>query len=182
MFRACVLASLLVARVATADNTEGDYGGVVPGQTQRPDVKGRPHKPLPKGTLSWIGFSTKDANAELFFQSAAAFEVAQHIENGTLVIELAGVTKLGASTWRPIDTHYFDGPIARVAAHAVGATRGKNAHPAGIEVRVTFKDVKGAAEGTLQTNTESDGLFYAYLTWPVAAAGAGQPSVKDPEK
>jgi hypothetical protein len=181
MLRACLLATMLVARAAAGQpqHPEGDYCGVVPGQAQKSDQGCRPHKPLPKGTLSWMGFSSKDGTTELFFQSAAAFEVAQRLDNGTLVVQLTGVTKLGANTWRPIDTRYFDGPIARVTTRAVGATKGKNAHPAGVEVRVTFKDPKAAAEATLRTATESDGLFYAYLTW---AAAAAEPSVQDPEK
>ena len=181
MVRACLLATLLVARAAAGEpqRPEGDYCGVVPGQTPRSEAGCKPHKPLPKGTLSWMGFSSKDGTTELFFQSAAAFEVAQRVDNGTLIVELTGITKLGANTWRPIDTRYFEGPIARVAGRVVGATRGKNAHPAGAEIRVTFKDAKTAAEATLRRATESDGLFYAYLTW---AAPAAQPTVQDPEK
>jgi hypothetical protein len=159
---------------------EGDYGGVVPGQPQRPDAHGRPRKPLPKGTLSWIGFESKDGTTELFFQSAAPFDVVQHVEDGALVVDLAGVTKLGANTWRPIDTRFFDGPVARVAAHAVGATKGKNAHAAGIEVRVSFKDPKAIAQGSFRSATENDGLFYAYLTWVSAATTT--PTIQEPEK
>jgi hypothetical protein len=163
---------------SSSQHPEGDYGGVVPGQPQRPDANGRPRKPLPKGTLSWVGFSSKDGTTELFFQSAAPFEVVQHVEDGALVVDLSGVTKLGASTWRPIDTRFFDGPVARVAAHAVGATKGKTPHPAGIEVRITFKDPKVVAQGSFRSATESDGLFYAYLTWTAPAAA----TMQEPEK
>ena len=159
---------------------EGDYGGVVPGQTQRPDAHGRPRKPLPKGTLSWIGFESKDGTTELFFQSAASFDVVQHVDDGALVVDLGGVTKLGANTWRPIDTRFFDGPIARVAAHSVGATKGKNAHAAGIEVRISFKDPKTVAQGSFRSATENDGLFYAYLTW--ASGATATPTMQEPEK
>jgi hypothetical protein len=159
---------------------EGDYGGVVPGQAQRPDAHGRPRKPLPKGTLSWIGFESKDGTTELFFQSAAPFDVVQHVEDGALVVDLAGVTKLGANTWRPVDTRFFDGPVARVAAHTVGASKGKNPHAAGIEVRVSFKDPKAVAQGSFRSATENDGLFYAYLTWVSAATAT--PTIQEPEK
>jgi hypothetical protein len=154
---------------------EGDYGGVTPGS--RPDPR---HQPRPtKGTLSWIGFEAKDGGAELFFQSAGAFEVVQHVEGSTLVAYLS-LHQLGHNTWRQIDTRYFDNPLSGVVARNVGAARAakdRPGHGAGIEVRITFKNAKDAREGTIRTATESDGLYYAYLTFPEGA----EPAAKEPD-
>jgi hypothetical protein len=172
---------LLLARPALAEapgatHNEGDYGGVVPG------TKHAPPKPAKvKGMLSWIGFEHKEGGAEVFLQSIAPFEVAQHVENGVLVVNLSGLNRLGQNTWRPIDARYFETPIARISARKVGATRGKNGHAAGIEVRITFKNTKDAKEGQLRTATEPDGCFYAYLTWAGSAPADGG-TIADPEK
>jgi hypothetical protein len=179
--RRALLLVLALTRPVLADtpgatHNEGEYGGVVPG------TKHTPPKPAKvKGMLSWIGFEPKDGGAEVFLQSLAPFEVAQHVENGVLVIHLSGLNRLGQNTWRPIDTRFFETPIARITAHRVGATRGKNAHPAGIEVRVAFKNPKDAREAQLRTATEPDGWFYAYLTFAGSAAAEPGP-MAEPEK
>jgi hypothetical protein len=160
---------------AQPTHPEGEYGGVTPGQ--KPDPRNQP-RPA-KGALSWIGFEAKNGGAELFFQSAAQFEVSQRVEGNTLVVHL-GLTHLGKNTWRQIDTRYFDNPLSGVVARYVGANRGgKNPHGAGIQVRITFKNAKEAREATMRTNTEADGLYYVYLTFP---EGAEAPSKSDPEK
>jgi hypothetical protein len=152
---------------------EGEYGGVTPGT--KPDPR---HQPRPtKGTLSWIGFEAKDGGAELFFQSAGAFDVVQHVEGATLVAHLS-LHQLGHNTWRQIDTRYFDNPLAGVVARNVGAARaskGHAAHGAGIEVRISFKNPKDAREGTLRTATEADGLYYVYMTFPEGAESSKKP-------
>jgi hypothetical protein len=164
------------AEATGATHNEGDYGGVVPG------TKHTPPKPVKvKGMLSWVGFEPKEGGAEVFLQSIAPFEVDQHVENGVLVVHLSGLNRLGQNTWRPIDARYFETPISRIVARKVAATRGKNAHPAGIELRITFKNTKEAKEGELRTATESDGCFYAYLTWSGTAPAEGG-TMAEPEK
>ena len=134
-------------------NAEGDYGGVEPGKKKAEPGK-KAKKPPPKGTLSWIGFEAKDGGSQIFLQSVGPFDVSQRIDNGTLVVSLTGVTRLGTNTWRPIDTRYFDGPVSRITAK-----KGRK----GIEVRIAFKDAKDAKQGTVRTATEADGMYYAYL-------------------
>lgn len=163
-----MLAVLALAGPALADTTpnrEGDYGGVTPGE--KPDHK---RKRVTKGTLSWIGFEAKDGGAQLFFQSAGAFDVRQRVAGNTLIATLS-LTKLGTNTWRRIDTRYFDTPLSGVVAKRVRR---------GIEVRVTFKNAKDAREGSLRTATEADGMFYAYLTFP--AGSTGDAPASDPER
>jgi hypothetical protein len=180
---------LLLAGPASADDKgphpEGEYGGVVPGQTQKvPGGKpAKPKRPPPKGTLTWIGFEAKDGGAQLFFQSVSAFEVTQHMEGATLVIHL-NLRRLGQNTWRQIDTRFFDNPIAGVVARAVGAARATKTRPAtgaGIDVRVTFKNPKDAREGTLSNKAEPDGMAYTYVTFP-EGADKSAPTIKEPEK
>ncbi|HEY4118298.1 MAG TPA: hypothetical protein VGM56_10595, partial [Byssovorax sp.] len=120
------------------------------------------------------------------FQSPGQFEVAQHVEGATLVVELA-LPRLGANAWRQVDTRYFDNPLAGIQARVVGAaraTKDRPAHAAGVEVRVTFKNPKDAKEAAVRTATEADNLYYAYLTFPEGTNDAAktQPTIKDPEK
>jgi len=158
---------------------EGDYSGVKPGVAPGADGK-KPKRPPAKGTLSWIGFEAKSGNAEIFLQSVAPFEVAQHVDNGALVVDLGGLHTLGQNTWREVDARFFDTPVARITAKHVGAARGKNSHAAGIEVRITFKNAKDAHEGSLRSANEADGMYYQYLTF--AGTGGGAPVDKSPEK
>ena len=165
-----------------ATHNEGEYGGVVPGQPRKAEPAKKPTRPPPKGTLSWIGFEAKDGGAEVFFQSVAPFDVTQHVEGGTLLVYLAGLSRLGQNTWRPIDARFFDTPIARISARRVGAAGGKNAHPAGIEVRVTFKNAKDAKEATYRSATEADGFYYAYLSFAGSAPAETGGTMQQPEQ
>ncbi|MBV8757698.1 MAG: hypothetical protein JO257_10495 [Deltaproteobacteria bacterium] len=172
MRRLLVLLLLACPVVATADEAkgphpEGAYGGVQPGH--KPE---KPRRPPPKGTLTWIGFEPKSGTSEVFLQSVAPFEVAQRVDKGAVVVTLTGVTRLGANTWRPIDTRFFDTPLARVSA----TRKGK-----GIEVRIAFKNGKDAKEAAVRSATEADGMYYAYLDF----AGGGDtsvPTTADPER
>ncbi|MEZ4359301.1 MAG: hypothetical protein R3B48_03910 [Kofleriaceae bacterium] len=145
---------------------EGEYTGVVPGQAPE---SGKPRRAIKKGTLSWIGFVAKDGGAEVFFQSPAAFELSQRMEGPTLVVHLAGLTRQVANTRRPVDTRFFDNPLARITAKAVRRTKKRGR---GIEVRISFKNPKDAKEATVRTATEADGFFYAYLSFPEGAEPA----------
>lgn len=172
----------------TVPHREGEYGGVSPGQQGPKDKPAKPKRPPPKGTLSWIGFEAKDGGAQLFFQSVGPFEVQQHVEGSTLVVHL-NLRRMGANTWRQIDTRFFDNPLAFVKARQVGARRGSKTAPArgaGIDVRITFKNPKDAREGTLRAATaDADGMYYAYLGFPEGTdsgtTGTGD-SVQDPER
>lgn len=176
--------------VPTRDNTphrEGEYGGVSPGQSGPSDRPAKPKRPPPKGTLSWIGFEAKDGGAQLFFQSVAAFDVQQHVEGSTLVVHL-NLPRLGANTWRTVDTRFFDNPLAFIQAKQVGAygaTKTRPARGSGIDVRITFKNPKDAREGTLRAAAaDADGMFYAYLAFPEGTdtGTATKPTVNDPER
>jgi hypothetical protein len=159
-------------------HNEGEYGGVAPGHPAKPEPSKKAKKPVPKGTLAWIGFEGKPGGAELFFQSPGAFELTQHVENGVLVVNLGGLSRLGANTHRPIDARFFDSPVASIAARRGGGGKGKAAHGPGIEVRVSFKNAKDAREGSFRSATEADGNYYAYLTF----TGSGTATVTEPEK
>jgi hypothetical protein len=186
-----VVAVSLVATPAAADvrgpHREGEYGGVHPGQANPPDKNTKPSKPKrppAKGTLTWIGFEAKDGGAQLFFQSIAPFDIKQHVEGGTLVVHLS-LTRLGPNTWRQIDTRFFDNPLAGAVARVVGATAATKTRPArgrGISVRLTFKNPKDAREATIQTKTEPDGMFYAYLALPEGADARPSGTINEPER
>jgi len=174
--RRALLCLVLLASPAFAEdpkdpNAEGDYGGVQPGEAKKPEPSKKPKKPPPKGTLSWIGFETKDGGSQVFFQSVAEFQVLQKVENGGVVVTLIGLTKLGHNTWRPIDTRFFDTPLSRIAAKKKGKK---------IEVRVTFKNAKDAVQGSVRTSTAADGMYYAYVTF--AGGSPATATTKDPEK
>jgi hypothetical protein len=168
-----------IALNAGATHAEGDYSGVTPGV---PPKNAKPKRPPAKGTLSWIGFEAKGGGAELFLQSVAPFEVMQHVENGALVVDLGGLNKLGQNTWRQVDARFFDSPLARITARYVGAVRGKNAHGAGVEVRITFKNAKDAHEATVRSANEADGMYYQYLSFAGTGSSTTVPASPDPEK
>ena len=161
---------------ADTEHKEGEYGGVVPGQkTDAPTKPGKPKRPPPKGTLTWIGFESKDGGAQLFLQSTGAFQVSQKVVGQTLVATL-DLTRLGTNTWRQVDTRFFDNPLSGVIAKSVRRKKG-------IEVRINFKNPKDAREGTLRTATEADGMFYAYLSFPEGTpTDPSKPDTKDVEK
>ena len=144
-----VLTILALAGSASAQqHQEGEYGGVEPGR--KPE---KPRKRPAKGTLRWIGCDPKNGPSEIFFQSVAPFEVSQHVDKSVLVVD-TNLTRLGQNTWRPIDTRFFDTPIARITA--------KKGHR-GVEIRIAFKNAKDATQAALRTATEADGFYYAYL-------------------
>ncbi len=161
------------AKLSGQPNAEGEYGGVSPGSNQ--GKRNRLQPPTHKGTLSWLGFASKNGGAEVFFQSAAAFEIDQRVDGGVLSIRLRGLTKQVANTRRPIDTRFFDNPLARVVAKVV---KGKTP---GIDVRITFKNPKDVNVGAVRTATEADGLFYVYVSFPEGAEqGAAAASAPNP--
>lgn len=153
------------AQEAKGPHAEGEYGGVQPGEVKKPEA-GKKRKAPRKGTLSWIGFESKSGSSDVFFQSVAPFQVSQRVEGGAVVVKLTGLTRLGHNTWRPIDTRFFDTPISRITARKKGKA---------IEVRIAFKNAKEAAQGTVRTATEADGMFYAYVSF---AGGGGAPTTE----
>jgi hypothetical protein len=176
--RAAVVAAILLAGAPALaqeqEHREGEYGGVTPGEKPSPDEKpqAKHKRPPPKDELTWIGFQAKEGGGgELFFQAPAAFTVSQHVEKGHLIVVLEGLHRQIKNARRPLDTRYFDTPIARVTA----TPRKK-----GIEVRVAFKNPKDAHEAQVRTATEADGKFYAYLDFG-PGGGAGHVDVKPSE-
>src|SRR5262245_16611646 len=77
-----LLGSPAFAEDAKGPNTEGAYGGVQPGETKKPEPGKKSKRPPSKGTLSWLGFETKDGGSDVFFQSVSSFQVSQRVENG----------------------------------------------------------------------------------------------------
>lgn len=167
--RRLLLCVLLVSSPAFAEDakpsSEGEYGGVHPGQPKKPEPGKKAKKPPPKGTLSWVGFEAKDGGSQVFFQSVAPFEVTQRVDGNTLVVSLTGVSRLGGNTWRHVDTRFFETTLSKIAPKKKGK---------GVEVRITFKNPKDAAQGTVRTATEADGLYYAYLSF----SGTGAPATE----
>lgn len=161
-----LLGSSALAQEAKGPHAEGEYGGVQAGEAKRSAGGKKPKKAPPKGTLSWIGFETKSGSSEVFFQSAAPFQVSQRVDRGSVVVTLGGLKRLGHNTWRPIDTRYFDTPISRITARKKGKA---------IEVRIAFKNAKEATQGTVRTATEADGMYYAYVSF---AGGGGTPTTE----
>jgi len=157
-----------------AAHAEGEYGGVKPGEPLRHD--GRPVKKPRAGTLAWVGFEATDGGARIFLQAPTEFTYSQHLEGHTLVVQLAGIKRLARNVRRPLDTRFFDTPVARVTVKKVGARRARKGRPArkaGVEVRVAFKRAADAREASARTATEADHWFYLYLDF---GGGAAQPA------
>ena len=60
LFCLVLMASPAFAEDPKGPNAEGEYGGVQPGEAKKPETPKKAKKPPPKGTLSWIGFETKN--------------------------------------------------------------------------------------------------------------------------
>lgn len=154
---------------------EGEYGGVSPAGTPSPDA--RMKRPAPR-TLGWIGYAATDGTGEVFFQAAQPFTITQRVESGAVVVQLSGLTKLARNTRRPLDTTFFDAPVARISAKTVRASRARRGQPAraaGVEVRIAFKAGAVVTEGVTRTATEKDGLYYVYLTFAGPTQGPDAP-------
>jgi hypothetical protein len=152
-----------------AHHDEGQYGGVDPAGTPSPDARiARP----PANTLGWVGFRATDGIAVVFFQAAQPFTITQRVEAGQVVVALDGLIHQARNTRRPLDTHFFDAPIARITATTTRSKRARRGHPAhvaGVTVRIGFQAGAPVTEGVVTTATEKDGLFYTYLTFPASA-------------
>jgi hypothetical protein len=147
---------------------EGEYSGVAP-PTGQPGAGKRRAAP---GTLTWVGFTADAGAGQVFLQAPAEFGHAQRVEGRTLVVTLDGIRRLARNVRRPLDTRYFDSPVARVVVKTVGtrkARKGRAARKAGVEVRITFKTAADAREAAARTAVEADGNFYLYLD--LAAGG-----------
>lgn len=166
---------------------EGDYGGVRPGAAPPAEsATVRRAKPA-KQLLTWIGFTpASDGSSELFFQAGSAFSAQQRMEGAALVVLLDGLRHQTPNTQRPLDTRYFNTAIARISARPTRAVRGgkgRPARPAGIEVRIEFRDPRDAKEAAARSETGADGLSYVYLSFgpssapqtPPTAAPASEP-------
>lgn len=171
---------------------EGEYGGVRPGAGLDQPSSGKPRRAPPKKSLLWVGFTPREGGgSELFFRAVEPFGVSQRLEGSTLVVLLEGLKSQARNTRRPLDTRFFETSLARVTTRKVGAKRarkGAAGHPAGIEVRITFKDARDAREGSFRSDTGSDKMFYAYLGFGAPSAPSAAPpatvpggTMEDPE-
>ncbi|MGE0872651.1 MAG: hypothetical protein AB7P03_29115 [Kofleriaceae bacterium] len=182
MLRALLLLMLVTAPAfADTPHQEGTYGGVVPGQPSA-EKPGKPRRPPPKATLTWVGFEAKGGGAQVFFQAASPFEVDQYVDGGVLVVQTT-LKRLARNVGRQVDTRFFDSPIASVVARVTGAaraTKGHPAHKAGVSVRIKFKNPADAKPAETRSAVEPDGMHYVYLTFPPGTATA-EPSIANPE-
>jgi hypothetical protein len=155
----------------------GEYGGVKAGVTQTTE-KGKPIKRAKEGTLAWVGFEAKNGVGTVFLQSAGemGYELVQ--SGRVVVVHLTGVKRLGRQVRRPLETRYFDSPVARVTVKKVRARKATKKRPAvkaGYEVRILLKDANASA--TARAATESDGYFYVYVdVAPGSASTADGPT------
>ncbi len=178
MLRSALLVLFLASpALAQAPHREGEYGGVNPSDGTVTKAERPKHKKMPrKGTLAWVGFEARNGGAEVFLQSPAQFDLTQTVDGSTLVLHLS-LSKLGRSSWRHIDTRFFDNPLSGIVARKAKGKRG------GIDVRVKFKNPKDAREATLRTATEADGMYYVYLSFPEGADSSYvPPRDEEPER
>jgi hypothetical protein len=153
-----------------APKREGQYSGVDPDKPAAEPEKGRKKKAAP-GTLTWVGFSAD--SGEVFFQGSSRFAASQRLEGATLVVDIEGLSRMAPNTRRPLETRFFDTPIARVTVRAVKARRGSKkveARKAGIEVRIAFKEGAKAREGSLRSDAGAEGAYTVHLDMAASTA------------
>jgi hypothetical protein len=148
-----------------APHLEGEYGGVNPGQAPAKTTKKAKRK---KPVVTWVGFQPLEGgSARVFAQmeavSAGASSFEQRVVGDELIVLIPKVGLNQRNNARPLDTHFFDGRIALVAAKRVAAKgRGRARTPAGVELRIKFKQGQAAqANGKLEQS--QDGSTYLFL-------------------
>jgi colicin import membrane protein len=141
-----------------ATHAEGVYSGVRTGGPAPTETAPRAAtKALTRGpnSLRWLGFEARGETGLVFAVTPKACKVSQRIEGSTLVVVLEGVRAGVANTRRPIDTHFFATPVARISSGA----RSKR----GVELRIELKPGQTPHEAAVRTAVEPDGGFYVYV-------------------
>jgi ribosomal protein L16/L10AE len=176
---AAVLSCLFLASTSFAGEDkgprrEGEYSGV--GGTPDPSEPKKGRRAPAKNTLTWVGFAAD--TGEVFLQAAQPFEITQRVEGSTLIVSTSALTRQVKNTRRPIDTRYFGTSVSRITAKVVRAQRarkGKAGHPAGVEVRIAFKNARDAREGATRTTTGEGDMFTVYVAVAPGEAVAEPP-------
>jgi hypothetical protein len=158
---------------------EGEYGGVVPGRPAPPPqasaAAGKPRPKPTKPTVTWLGFQPLEgAASRVFVQLSTQGSYSQSVVGKELVVRVEDV-RLGAyNQTRPLDTRFFQTPVARVVARRVAKKgRGKNRTPGGVELRISFKDTRDVRASDAHIEAASDGYVYLYLDFGPATAPSG---------
>lgn len=148
-----------------APHLEGEYGGVSPGQAPAKTTKKAKRK---KPVVTWVGFQPLEGgSARVFAQldgvAAGATSFEQRVVGDELVVLIPKVALNQRNNARPLDTRFFEGRIAQVAAKKVAARgRGRARTPAGVELRIKFKQGQPSqANGKLEQG--QDGSTYLFL-------------------
>lgn len=181
---ATLVAALAVTAPALAQDEEpaaeaapddDAYEGVVPGETEgRPP--GAPWRSKRWAPVFWIGFQPQeDGASRVFVQLGREVEPEQWIdaEAGQLVVFLPRARLANANAARPLVTRFFDSALAQVEARRVTRRRARGdrpAHPAGVEIRISFVDPADRGKAAARVTREEDGFAYLYLDFGPSAA------------
>lgn len=139
-----------------AENAVGEYSGVDPGEAAPP--RGLRHRGK-RPTITWIGFVPRSPGAaRVFVQLTRQTSFDQKVEKGALVVTIDGAHLLERNTGRPLDTRFFDTPLARVVPK-----RFHRHHHSGVELTLAFKTPADAAQAQAHMDTGKDGMTYLFL-------------------
>lgn len=144
---------LSLGPVAGVSSAEPPYQGVSPD-----DGTSVPHRlPGPPGApvVTLPGFQMRpDGSSVVFIQTGVEPEAKLHVTDGRVVLDLPGLRLPPGNVRRPMDTHFFDTPVTRVA---LKKRKGG--------VRVTI-DLRAAVQPTLEVRHADSGYYFVTLTFP----------------
>ena len=147
-----------------AQDPVGEYSGVAPGEAAPPrGLRHRGRSPI----ITWIGFVPHaPGSARVFVQLTRQASFDQKVDKGSLVVTIDGARLLEHNTGRPLDTRFFDTPLARVVPK-----RFHRHHHSGVELTLVFKTPADAAQAQAHMDTGKDGMTYLFLD--VGGGGSG---------
>src|SRR5688500_5011931 len=105
----------------TTPHELGHYAGVVPGQTNRPPAMPRDVSRRPNRIVTWPGFQARADGASRFFvQTTSAVQPSTSTTPGRVTITLPNVRIHLSNNHRPLETRFFNTPVARARVQRRG--------------------------------------------------------------
>ena len=159
--------ALALAQQGEVKLVAGAYPGVVPGTDNCPAVPASPNAAEP--TITWPGFQTlAGGGSRVFVQSTAPLGSELVRKGRTLKIALGPARLSHRNNARPLDTRFFDTPVARAY---VKVNKGQ---------ATLYVELRRDAEPMVSTAPGADGYYFLYVDFPGVAPQVAEPETLPP--
>ena len=143
-----------------ASSSAQGYGGVVPGAHAGPQSGSK----AVAAQVTWPGFQVLgDGGSRVFVQTNVAVQPELARDGKNWIVTLPGVTLPKGNARLPLDTHFFNTPVASVRmtpVHSAGKRR--RAHQVGTGVTLLL-EMRADVTPQLHTEKADDGYFFTYV-------------------